>query len=200
MRVTTGTVLTIVAMDQVSTKHTGRSSRGVSLSRREIECFWAEAEHLTPDETARRLGLEAATVRKYLSTGRQKLGARTKREAVRRFLEHYGEDTSNRGTAIGGMVEEQESEASDLPVSRGSLNDIAVDHARMEFERTEPTPEWRSVIEQALREGRPEGLSFATRNMLILFSTVACGAALFLLSVALALVGPLAYSIRALFP
>lgn len=189
----------IVVMEQVSTTQTGRPSKTVSLSRREIECLRGEAEHLTPDETARRLGLEAATVRKYLSTGRQKLGARTKREAVRRFLEHYGEDTSNRGTAIGGMVERESVEASTVPVSRGSFNDIAVDHAGMEFDLAEPTPEWRSAIEQALRGVRPEGLSFATRNVLILFSAVACGAALFLLSVALALIGPLASTIRALF-
>jgi DNA-binding NarL/FixJ family response regulator len=69
---------------------TGRSETGdfiPTLTRREIEVLRRTATGRTNPETARDLGLSSNTVKSYLQTAMQKLGARNRVEAITRANE-----------------------------------------------------------------------------------------------------------------
>jgi DNA-binding CsgD family transcriptional regulator len=174
-----------------------------SLSKREYESLAGRAASFSSKEVASRIGTSESAVNKYVQTARIKLGARTASEAVRMFRQGGILPPSESYVRFEGVsvapLDQPEDAAIEDARGRLTLNDVAVDHARMSGEvNAEPT--LTELLHGILKGLRPDGISFATRNVLIIASVIVAGAAFFLLSVALALVAPLAKVIRALFP
>ncbi len=76
-----------------STSNSAGPPSSERLTPRERECLQLVAEHLSSKEIARRLGLSQHTVDGHLHEARRKLGAPTRRDAVRMFLQEDGENT-----------------------------------------------------------------------------------------------------------
>lgn len=170
------------------------------LSDRERQCLDRAALRIPHKTIARELEIEVGTIDGYLSSGSRKLGLQ-RREALRLFIEMRSPVNPGGPSEKPGMVGAPPFAPVEARVDRGAtdvLNDIAVDHARTDDGGKGVS---RSTFVRDILGGlRPEDLSFATRNALILAAIIVAGAAMFALSVALALLAPLVNLVRALFP
>ena len=91
------------------------------LTPRERECLQLVAQHFTSKGIARQLGLSQHTVDGHLQEARRKLGAPTRRDAVRMFLESEREAPPSNS---GGQTEGAEVLA--IPVPEQLVNESSV--------------------------------------------------------------------------